>query len=166
MSNPVLNLPFIALWKVVCRRIICNCGSTVYAGSHSSQGWRKFRNVDGEHIEGGNVLLIKHPLRDVRHIENMTQCRVCRQTAAMVRETYHVDRNGAGRGGATNKMAECRRIWWHPSTIRRTMSAVAWCGTYQCNLQEGAKRWVESWIKRTSGSSTFDRERAARNGKL
>jgi len=32
----------------------------------------KFRNVDGGHIEGGDVLLIKHPLRDVHHIENMT----------------------------------------------------------------------------------------------
>jgi hypothetical protein len=38
---------------------------------------RKFRNVDGEHIEGGNVLLIKHPLTDVHHI-----------TAAMVHETW------------------------------------------------------------------------------
>ncbi|KAJ8594902.1 hypothetical protein M405DRAFT_808252 [Rhizopogon salebrosus TDB-379] len=33
---------------------------------------RKFRNVRGEHLEGGNVLLIKHPLRDVHRIENMT----------------------------------------------------------------------------------------------
>ncbi|KAJ8581218.1 hypothetical protein M405DRAFT_832920, partial [Rhizopogon salebrosus TDB-379] len=33
---------------------------------------RKSRNVDGEHIEGGNVLLIKYPLRNVHHIENMT----------------------------------------------------------------------------------------------
>jgi hypothetical protein len=32
---------------------------------------RKFRNVRGEHLEGGNVLLIKHPLRDVHCIENM-----------------------------------------------------------------------------------------------
>jgi hypothetical protein len=38
---------------------------------------RKFRTVDGEHIiEGGNVLLIKHPLRDVHHIENMTHADV------------------------------------------------------------------------------------------
>jgi hypothetical protein len=28
--------------------------------------------VRGEHLEGGNVLLIKHPLRDVHRIENMT----------------------------------------------------------------------------------------------
>jgi hypothetical protein len=32
--------------------------------------------------------------------------------------------------------------------------------------QGGAKRALESWIKRTSGSSTFDRDQAARNGKL
>jgi hypothetical protein len=32
---------------------------------------RNFRNVDGEHIEGRNALLIKHPLRNVHHIENM-----------------------------------------------------------------------------------------------
>jgi hypothetical protein len=37
---------------------------------------RKFRNVDGEHIEGGNVLLIKHPLRNVHHIENMAHADV------------------------------------------------------------------------------------------
>jgi hypothetical protein len=37
---------------------------------------RGFRNVDGEHIEGGNVLLIKHPLRDVHRIENMTHADV------------------------------------------------------------------------------------------
>jgi hypothetical protein len=37
---------------------------------------RKLRNVDGEHIEGGNVLLINHPLRDVHHIENMTHADV------------------------------------------------------------------------------------------
>jgi hypothetical protein len=37
---------------------------------------RKFRNVDGEHIEGGNLLLIKHPLRDVHHIENVTHADV------------------------------------------------------------------------------------------
>ncbi|KAJ8580562.1 hypothetical protein M405DRAFT_869382 [Rhizopogon salebrosus TDB-379] len=32
---------------------------------------QKFRNVRGEHLEGGNVLLIKHPLRVVHRIENM-----------------------------------------------------------------------------------------------
>jgi hypothetical protein len=37
---------------------------------------RKFRNVDGEHIEGGKVLLIKHPLTDVHHIENVTHADV------------------------------------------------------------------------------------------
>ncbi|KAJ8581172.1 hypothetical protein M405DRAFT_833000 [Rhizopogon salebrosus TDB-379] len=37
---------------------------------------RNFRNVDGEHIEGGNVVLIKHPLGDVHHIENMTHADV------------------------------------------------------------------------------------------
>jgi hypothetical protein len=35
-----------------------------------------------------------------------------------------------------------------------------------CSQQGGAKRALESWIKRTSGSSTFDRDQAARNGKL
>jgi hypothetical protein len=33
---------------------------------------RKFRLQDVEPIEGGNVLIIKQPLRDVHHIENMT----------------------------------------------------------------------------------------------
>jgi hypothetical protein len=35
-----------------------------------------------------------------------------------------------------------------------------------CSQQGGAKRALESWIKRISGSSTFDRDQAARNGKL
>jgi hypothetical protein len=32
----------------------------------------RFRNVDGADLEDDNVLIIKHPLRDVQHIENMT----------------------------------------------------------------------------------------------
>jgi hypothetical protein len=32
----------------------------------------RFRNVDGADLKDGNVLIIKHPLRDVHHIENMT----------------------------------------------------------------------------------------------
>jgi len=32
----------------------------------------RFRNVDGADLEDGNVLIVKHPLRDVHHIENMT----------------------------------------------------------------------------------------------
>jgi hypothetical protein len=32
----------------------------------------KFRNVNDADFEDGNVLIIKHPLRDVHHIENMT----------------------------------------------------------------------------------------------
>jgi hypothetical protein len=31
----------------------------------------RFRNVNDADLEVGNVLMIKHPLRDVRHIENM-----------------------------------------------------------------------------------------------
>jgi hypothetical protein len=32
----------------------------------------RFRHVNDANLEDGNVLIIKHPLRDVHHIENMT----------------------------------------------------------------------------------------------
>jgi hypothetical protein len=36
----------------------------------------RFRNVDGADLEDGSVLMIKHPLRDAYHIENMTHADV------------------------------------------------------------------------------------------
>jgi hypothetical protein len=37
----------------------------------------RFRNVNDADLEDGNVLIIKHPLRDVHHIENMTPNLAC-----------------------------------------------------------------------------------------
>ncbi|KAJ8583595.1 hypothetical protein M405DRAFT_828346, partial [Rhizopogon salebrosus TDB-379] len=46
----------------------------------------RLRNENDADLEDGNVLIIKHPLRDVRHIENMTPTDLacCSQTAAMI----------------------------------------------------------------------------------